>query len=286
MLEFFAQTNTVEDLSIVVAVKSGKRSKVWFVSSRTPAPAERRDSLRTQLEALPPPIVRGGPIAFAIEGRVAGGISKGIREAAVPPTPPEWQEAISKLTGPTLFDGLLASIWPDAPGDEARVAATVPEGFVMQILEPTGGSIPRPKDWFYKESHSGASYVWTISREDISKGDPYTTGVRIQTFIGVKENTGKTPKEFILEFIASKKKEAARVIETCEERDQGMFTRACLQTEEGPYRILYSLFWGNNNLDMAVVSISGTTKDLWETYSPTFDKMGPFELINMKRFEK
>jgi hypothetical protein len=64
-----------------------------------------------------------------------------------------------------------------------------------------------------------------------------------------------------------------------------LFTRICLETEEGPYHILYSLYWGTNNLDVAVISIAGTTKELWDTYSPTFDKMGAFDLIDMKRFE-
>jgi hypothetical protein len=59
-----------------------------------------------------------------------------------------------------------------------------------------------------------------------------------------------------------------------------------LETEEGPDHILYSLFWGTNDLDIAVVSIAGTTKELWQTYAPTFHKMGSFELIDMKRFEK
>jgi hypothetical protein len=46
------------------------------------------------------------------------------------------------------------------------------------------------------------------------------------------------------------------------------------------------LFWGSDELDMAVVTIAGTTKDLWDTYSPAFDKMSAFELIDMKRLEK
>jgi hypothetical protein len=39
-------------------------------------------------------------------------------------------------------------------------------------------------------------------------------------------------------------------------------------------------------MDLAVVSIAGTTKELWETYAPIFDRMSAFELIDMKRFEK
>ena len=164
-------------------------------------------------------------------------------------------------------------------------AETPPPEFVSQVLEPTGGKIDRPKDWFYSEGHRGQTYMWTISREDTSGGRPYTTGVRIQVFVGVKSAAGKTAKQFILDFLASKKQQAT-VIKTCNESDQGLFTRVCLETEEGAHRILYSLFWGSQNMDMAVVSIAGTTKEQWEAYAPVFERMGAFEIIDMKRFEK
>ncbi|MDI4635819.1 hypothetical protein J7U46_22325 [Pelomonas sp. V22] len=160
-----------------------------------------------------------------------------------------------------------------------------PIEFVSQVLEPTGGKIDRPKDWFYSEGHRGGTYMWTISREDMSGGRPYTTGVRIQVFVGVKGVTGKSAKQFILDFIASKKQQAT-VIKTCQESDQGLFMRVCLETEEGPHRILYSLFWGSQNMDMAVVSIAGTTKENWKAYGPVFERMSAFEIIDMKRFEK
>jgi hypothetical protein len=143
-----------------------------------------------------------------------------------------------------------------------------------------------PKDWFYREAHHGRVYMWTLTREDTSGNRPYTTGVRIQTFVGVQGGTGKTAKQFILDFVSARKKAAARVIKTCSENDQGLFTRVCLETEEGPYHVLYSLFWGSSGMDVAVVFIAGTTKELWEMYAPTFDKMSVFELIDMKRFEK
>jgi uncharacterized protein YbbK (DUF523 family) len=107
--------------------------------------------------------------------------------------------------------------------------------------------------------------------------------VKIQAFTGVKQATGKTAKAFVLEFAEAKKRES-KVIRSCPEVNQGLFTRTCLETEEGPHRILYSLFWGSNGLDIAVISIAGTTKELWQTYSSTFNKMSSFELIDMKRF--
>ena len=68
----------------------------------------------------------------------------------------------------------------------AFAADTPPTEFVTQILEPTGGKIPRPKDWFYHEGHHGPVYDWMLTREDTTGGKkPYTTGVRIQTFTGI-----------------------------------------------------------------------------------------------------
>ena len=69
--------------------------------------------------------------------------------------------------------------------------------FVTQVLEPTGGKIPRPKDWFYHEGHHGPVYDWTLTREDTTGNKPYTTGVRIQLFANIKEGTGKTAKQFM-----------------------------------------------------------------------------------------
>jgi hypothetical protein len=165
----------------------------------------------------------------------------------------------------------------------AAEKAKAPQEFVTQILEPTGGEIQRPKGWFYTEEHPLPSlYTWILSREDASKG-PYTTAVRIEMIVGVHEGSGKTPKQFVLDYIKLKRNEA-KVLETCRENNQGMFTRVCLETEEGPHHLLYSLFWAND-IDIVVATIASTTKELWETYAPTFDRMmNRFELIDMKRY--
>jgi hypothetical protein len=192
----------------------------------------------------------------------------------------EWRFNSGKVNGKAVTTAAAQEFNFEAP-----TKAITPNEFVTQVLEPTGGKISRPKDWFYYEAHRGPSYTWTISREEAST-TPYITGVRIQTFVGVQKNTGKSGKQFVLDFAARKKKEASKVIKYCSENDQGLFTRICFETEEGPYHILYSLFWGSKNLDVVVISISGTTKKLWDIYKNTFDKMSAFELIDMKRFEK
>ena len=164
-------------------------------------------------------------------------------------------------------------------------ADTSPKEFVTQILEPTGGKIQMPKDWFYSEHHQGPVYNWTLSKERAEGMVPYTTGVRIQTFMNVQKGTGKSAKQFLLEFAAARSA-SGKVVKTCEARDQGMFTRMCVEVEEGIYHVLYSLFWLSSGGDVAVVSSAGTTKELWAAYAPTFEKMASFELIDMKRFEK
>lgn len=180
----------------------------------------------------------------------------------------------------TLFASFILALVKSA------LAEAPPTEFVTQLLEPLGGKILRPKEWLYAEGHHGPVFMWTLSREDTANNQPYITGVRIQTFVGVKAATGKSAEQFILDLIDARKKAATKVIKSCKEQDQGLFTRICLETEEGRYHILYSLFWGSSGMDLAVVSIAGTTTELWETYAPTFDKMGAFELIDMKRFAK
>lgn len=161
------------------------------------------------------------------------------------------------------------------------------KGFVTQILEPTGGKIVRPIAWFYAEAHRGPVYTWVISAEDTTGNKPYETGVKIQTFVGVEKAAGKTAETFLADFVAAKKSEKSVVVITsCDKTKSGLFNRTCLETEEGGNHLLYSLFWGTDGLDVAVVFIAGTTKELWNTHAPTFRKMDEFELIDMKRFEK
>lgn len=177
-----------------------------------------------------------------------------------------------------LFQNIKRALGASAP------AEAPPTIFVTQVLEPAGGKILRPSDWFYHEHHRGPTYNWTISREEPSDARQYTTGVRIQTIVNVDDGAGRTAKQFILNLVADRTKKATKVIKTCDEKDQDFFTRICLETEEGPYHVLYSFFWGIGGMDVAVVVIAGTPKELWGTYASTFDKMSDFELIDMSRF--
>ena len=164
----------------------------------------------------------------------------------------------------------------------------VPKGFVEQTLEPTGGKVNKPRGWFYAESHAKENgafhFTWTLSKEKPKDGH-YDTGLRIQYFIGVRKATGKTPKQFILEFIEKKRKEAKVIPRDCTPRTEGFFTRMCLETEEGPYHILYSLLWDNVG-DDAGVTISGARKEEWEKWAPVFDQMRQITVLNMEHMER
>jgi hypothetical protein len=183
----------------------------------------------------------------------------------------------------THRDPVIADVWRSCMFEFFRRKSTFDRTrLVEQILEPTGGKILRPEDWYYAESHRDTSYVWTLSKEAPSRG-AYTTGVAVQAFVQVQRTKQMTAREFITGFARMKTQTADRFLKSYPEQNQGLFTRVGMETEEGPHHILYSLFWGNNNLDIAVVVVAGTTKVLWKSYAPLFDTMREFELIDMDR---
>jgi hypothetical protein len=161
--------------------------------------------------------------------------------------------------------------------------------YITQILEPLGGKIEKPIDWFYKERHGGPSLIWILSEENPDLG-AYTTGVKIQAIMGFSEIAHKTPEIFINEFIQNKK-ENVEILNECAPQEQDFFTRVCLGTLEEItfsktttiFHIQYSLFW-NNEMDAIIIVTAGTSEELWEKYANVFDKMNQFELIDMDRF--
>lgn len=152
--------------------------------------------------------------------------------------------------------------------------------YVKQILSPLGGEIQRPKDWHYKECHQGSMLCWTISREDTqATAKPYQVGTRIQVFTGIEKGTGKTAKAFMLG-ILERQAAAGKVVRRIPQVDQGLFTRIGMEIIEGPYRVLYSLFWASSGGDFAVSTVSGTPTEEWEKYRPVFDTMSDFQLLS------
>ncbi|WP_372796326.1 hypothetical protein [Pontiella sp.] len=257
--------------SIVVGLGYERRVTAWVINSKTDIDEKVTAALRTHKS----PWIRDGYFAFALSGIHVEPEQEG---SFSPPMPEAWKKVAAKQAAPMLVDDILAVLLPENPAPQTHA----PDGYEIQLLEPLGGKILRPEGWYYSENHGGPQYCWIISREDSSSA-PYETGMKIQMFAGIEKGTGKTPKEFCTAFLESKA-DSTKVITRFPETKQGMFTRQGIEVEEGPYHIIYSAFWMNS--DLAVISICGAPKSLWEQYRDTFQVMGGFELIDMKRFEK
>lgn len=160
-------------------------------------------------------------------------------------------------------------------------AGTPSTKFVTQNLSPADGKIMRPESWFYTENHQPWTQMWAISREEITEENtadiPFTTGVIIKALIAVEASGGKSAKRVILDYVDAKKK-TVKVIRSCKEKILGQFTYTCLETEEDSRHVLYSLYWGNDGLDVAIFSTALTSKELWPDYAATFEKMSEFEI--------
>lgn len=96
-----------ETLDVVVAVRPGKKTRVWLVSSLEEPPA--RVSLAKKLESVAAIDVAGGPLAFAISLNIAGATRKGVFE---PPMPAEWIAAAeSKGDSVRVPEGIIEKVW-------------------------------------------------------------------------------------------------------------------------------------------------------------------------------
>lgn len=116
--DFFVGATRPETFSVVVELWPGRRSRVWFVSSRRASSAPELGPLRALLEGVPPVDALEGPAAFAIVGSVAGGDPKspaGGRDAP-PPIPAEWREAVHAGGSALAFgtDEFLRTVWREA----------------------------------------------------------------------------------------------------------------------------------------------------------------------------
>ena len=107
--KFFAGATAPETLDIVVAVRPGRQSRIWFVSSVQSTPDASRKSLRKNLESVIPCDIASGSIAFAIAGKIAGGEGKKRTDI---PMPREWEKAAERKTNVVIPDGILDAVWP------------------------------------------------------------------------------------------------------------------------------------------------------------------------------
>lgn len=92
---------------LVVAVKPGEKSRFWMDCASGTIDTVLVRRLLTQLEELPVPTVREGPVAVAIHTAIWGG-----NHGAWEFIPKEWQEACEQDALP-VPDGILELIWHD-----------------------------------------------------------------------------------------------------------------------------------------------------------------------------
>lgn len=156
-------------------------------------------------------------------------------------------------------------------------ALEVPPGYELQKLDTTEGRIARPKGWFYLHRADKLSLHWVLSKEDTRQGAGYHTGMRIQFTPAATQAAKMPPGQFVERFIAQKQ-QSAEVKRTCAAERVGQFQRRCLETVEGQYRILYSLFW-SEELDAIVVTTFGAPAGEWEQARHIADRMNEFELL-------
>ena len=107
---FLRETGAQEAPDVFVALKPGRRSRIWFISS-TPAAAGLLEPLRGRLERIEAPEVRGGPVTFLFAA-APGGTARGHPE---PRLPDEWLTAIRESGREFMMvpDEVLAIVWPD-----------------------------------------------------------------------------------------------------------------------------------------------------------------------------
>ncbi len=117
--DFYATARTPDTLHIVVALRPGSQSRVWFVSSTRAGDAKDLDPLRKKLEAVTPMEVKQGPVAFVISTKIAGGGAETEKPVDAkdyqPSIPREWTDAARGVkTKIVLPDGFLDLAWPAA----------------------------------------------------------------------------------------------------------------------------------------------------------------------------
>ncbi|WP_111860523.1 hypothetical protein [Acinetobacter sp. CFCC 10889] len=153
---------------------------------------------------------------------------------------------------------------------------------VEQILHPLGGKILKPENWHYLEAHDDLTYNWYFSEENIKENKGYTTGVRIQLMVSPLKNTGCSAKERLIKIFNEKQKEAQQVIQIRPETNEGLFISIGLELIEGVHHTMYSFAWGSNDMDMAIIIVSGTKNESWNKYHHIFLAMQQFEVIDQK----
>jgi hypothetical protein len=94
--------------SIIWAIKPNRQARFWIEYHPRPLDPTIHDALLDKLNELKPPVVRDGPVSFAMFGILWGGIGRD-KHPNFSMIPREWLEA----GGGVIPDGLLSKSLPD-----------------------------------------------------------------------------------------------------------------------------------------------------------------------------
>jgi hypothetical protein len=103
-VDFYAAATVPDDIDIVVIVVAGGHSHFWFISGRGSDTVARVHRLIERLQAVPAPMLKRGPIGFAMTGRIAGGTSTRKVQNSAPLFPKEWKDFLAKSSKDGLLD--------------------------------------------------------------------------------------------------------------------------------------------------------------------------------------
>lgn len=274
---------------VVIAVRDNGESRIWL--DMTPAWSDADSELVVAaVRKVPAFSVANGDVVFALKLSIDGA-----EETSRPtPMPRAWHIAMKNASQPLHVEQVVGLVWPRAASGRTNTPsgtamplaanASSTAGFEWQKLDITEGSVQKPKGWFYAHSTDGKSITWTLSKEDARAGQPYKTGFRIQ-FIPSAAGVLNSPVEKFVDRFVEQKKSAAQVIRLCPPTTEGDHTRRCLETVEGPFRILYTLIW-SEKMDSLVVTTFGTPVAEWEGMRPVADRMSMFTLLGENFWKK
>jgi hypothetical protein len=102
--DFYAAATVPDDIAIVVIVVAGGHPHFWFISTAHSGTFERVHQLIEKLQAVPAPVLKRGPIGFAMNGRIAGGTSTRKVQNSAPLFPKEWKDFLAKSSKDGLLD--------------------------------------------------------------------------------------------------------------------------------------------------------------------------------------
>ena len=255
------------------------------MSSEYPISGTITNDFLNRFEKLQPVAVQQGPIAFAVIFAINGGGKPITEKGNLMPLPEEWKKAAEKVPGPLpVPEGFLSLVWPDGLITDKN-SVTVPDGFELQTLDVTKGSVFKPKGWFYGFTTTQQSMVWTISKEPPASGG-YKTGLRIILFPAVSKIMKESPEELGRSLIAHIEK-GGKVLRKCSpEQAAGFNLCVCREMKEvltvsgekGDYHVLYTTSWSNEQ-DMVAGVIFGTPYDEWDKYQDLYAQMKNVTLI-------